>query len=791
VTEFLEEKSADTNHLGTQNGGTLDDQSGIRTRKKRLHQEVAADQTIPTQKLIEDDMIPTYWQEAIANEIPIPGKKVKLSVEECSSRLVTVDKATHQATQTGACYQFCVERATALLNLGHHIVVVDKTPQPQPQHSKNEEEVITMTTKTSLVMKEEEEKIPNLGHRAQLISSIIRSNIGTIDYFNATSSSSKSKKKKNTPVSRWGPILIITKIKDLLTWEEILRKECEIPVLVTTETSRPLRVLSYYGNTTDRALLRSYLTSSSLYTERSPCHIVLTHYEALLTDIYYFKLIRWQMVILDEGWSIVSNLKNKHLLDEINSLQTRHKIISCSSLSASSSSPSGSKSPVVQQYPDIYLTIQFLFPSLWQALDSQNENFLVTQQANGGNTSSLNSNGNGNIEFVTKRLLQHLCSSLTAICDEEISNLVHSQSLDTDDDTIKYYEVVENLPWFEWEGVHVQVQANPKVRSSSNPSQGKYRVTYEFTKIENTSHFDDVDITNEFNSIKIDNLGKLAEMSLKKLKQKNKPSSSLENDSVVTTGPGKKKAKKGGGAAGQIAFSSTGGTVTGGGGGDGTNGETVHDRDDMDTSQMRNEMTKANNEEGELETFEDSMEKGDPLSEGQASSQRETLIDAPTSDDLLFGKQAPPKAIKRKGTSVTSTTTPSSKPKPAVIRHFEPEDELLRSVAMRGDRWQVSLSFPGRVRFLGLYRTEEAVMKAYVIGLLQRRVLLTEGLTHLPRIKFVGDAIGTHPSLAPPPLLSPLSGGFEGSLAMSLGKKRRIYEIYNEQEMLERSSDDR
>jgi hypothetical protein len=721
VLPLVEGKSsAQVAGISTQNGGPLDDQTGIRTRKKRLHQDVASDPTTATaQKLIEDDLIPTYWQEAIANELPIPGKKMKLSIDECSSRLVT-PQATVRSTQTGACYQFCVERATALLNLGHHIVVVDKTPQDKDM---------------------KENTVPNLGHRIQLISSIIRANIGTIDYFNTTS---KSKKKKNTPVSRWGPILIIAKIKDLLIWEDLLRRECETTPVVHTNSdtmSQPLRVLSYYGNTTDRALLRSYLTSSSLYTERSPCHIILTHYEALLSDIYYFKLIRWQMLILDEGWSIVSNLKNKHLLDEINSLQTRHKILSCSSLASFSSFSStavAGASAGHRYYPDIYLTIQFLFPSLWQALDSQNENFL-SLYANGGGAGSTS----GNIEIVTKRLLQHLCSSLTAICDEQISNLVHSQSLETDEDTIKYYDVVENLPWFEWEGVHVHVQPNPKSRSSANSSavsaQGKYRVTYEFTEIEHTNQYDDVDITNEFNSIKIDNLGKFAESNLKRLKQKNKL---LDNDSgggSGSGGPGKKKAKKGTGVTvGQIPSTGSDGLSTVGDFVDGM----------ADSSQVVDEM-KETYGDGEQEAIdiEESNERGerlvDPLNEDQSTSQRETVTDGPTSDDLHFGKAAPPKAIKRKGTAV-STSAPSSKPKAAVIRHFEPEDELLRSVAMRGDRWQVSLSFPGRVRFLGLYRTEEAVMKAYVVALHQRRVLLTEGITHLPRIKFVGDAIGKH-----------------------------------------------
>lgn len=110
---------------------------------------------------------------------------------------------------------------------------------------------------------------------------------------------------------------------------------------------------------------------------------------------------------------------------------------------------------------------------------------------------------------------------------------------------------------------------------------------------------------------------------------------------------------------------------------------------------------------------------------------------------MVFGKQAPPKIIKRKISAAPSTNpATSSKPKPATIRHLEPEEELLRSVAMRGDRWQASLAFPGRVRFLGLYRNEEAVMKAYTVALHQRKCLLTEGLTYLPRIKFTGDIIG-------------------------------------------------
>jgi hypothetical protein len=816
-----------------------EDQGGVRTRKKRSHQEVTTSsstdpnqqnhQPAVPQKLIEEELIPIYWETAIANEIPIPGKKIKLNVDECSS-LVNLSQPSSSVggngvgtmvdcVQTGACYQFCVERATALLNLGHNIIVVDKTHAPAPPAPD--------ATLPAPVL-------PNLVHRIRLISSIIRSNIGTIDYFNV----SKSKKKKATPVSRWGPILIIAKIKDLLTWEDILKQECEIPIELSIEhrdnthnnggggattsgsststssnnststssnNSRPLRLLSYYGNTTDRALLRSYLTSSSLYTERSPCHIILTHYEALLSDIYYFKFIRWQMVILDEGWSVVSNLKNKHLLEEINSLQMRHKILSCSSLSQPSSSSGGSCAgdnltsvgdvtaaspplPSVQQYPDILLTVQFLFPTLWNTLDLQIDN-------TSGSLLSSSSSSSGSMECMTKRLLQQLCASLTAICDEEISNLVHSHSLDTDEDTIQYYDIVENLPWYEWDGVNVHIQpitlqTNKRTSittssSTSPPGSGKlYRVVYDFNRIQSTNQFLDLDFSNEFNSIQIDNLGRVAEHHLKKLKQKNK----LLEAAAATTGTAgvgeRKKQKKGGGSGSSAAVDL---------------GEDSSCQE-LTSNVMKGEEGTGAGEGEEIKVSEDGMQISSSHDLEVRSIQHEldaaataaaisshTISDAPplpppsSSDDAaVYGKQAPPKVIKRKTPTLTSST--STKPKAAVIRHFEPEEELLRSVAMRGDRWQVSLTFPGRVRFLGLYRTEEAAMRAYAVALQQRRVLLTEGFTSLPKIKFVGDAIG----------------GFEGSLTLptsastttSSGKKKKVHEIFTEQEILERSSDE-
>ena len=138
-----------------------------------------------------------------------------------------------------------------------------------------------------------------------------------------------------------------------------------------------IRMISYFGSDTDRALIRSYLfnkpndnqnlgpgsTSSSssssgsgpipggtsgnnvwsgLYGERSPCHIILTTYESFMSDISDFLGIFWNSVVFDSPWGLISNThENKSgnnylgLQDDIMNLKARHRLFTCYSLSNS------------------------------------------------------------------------------------------------------------------------------------------------------------------------------------------------------------------------------------------------------------------------------------------------------------------------------------------------------------------------------------------------------------------------------------------------------------------------
>lgn len=113
-----------------------------------------------------------------------------------------------------------------------------------------------------------------------------------------------------------------------------------------------IQFVGYYGSDSDRAKIRAYITPNEgdpmgtgpgvwggLYSERSPCHVMIANYESFLSDISDFSTILWHSVVFDSPWGLLSNTHSSKagsyasFTNDITHLKCRHRIYSSSSLS--------------------------------------------------------------------------------------------------------------------------------------------------------------------------------------------------------------------------------------------------------------------------------------------------------------------------------------------------------------------------------------------------------------------------------------------------------------------------
>ena len=189
----------------------------------------------------------------------------------------------------------------------------------------------------------------------------------------------------------WGPILVVCKGQDLRAWEEglgaVFRSKTGYPKssnmytdvkhqgdkskinFVNDEVASSgssghfisssvgcaesrIQFVGYYGSDSDRAKIRAYITPNDgdqmgtgpgvwggLYSERSPCHVMIANYESFLSDISDFSAILWHSVVFDSPWGLLSNTYSTKagsyasFTNDITHMKCRHRIFSSSSLS--------------------------------------------------------------------------------------------------------------------------------------------------------------------------------------------------------------------------------------------------------------------------------------------------------------------------------------------------------------------------------------------------------------------------------------------------------------------------
>mmetsp|Transcript_206 Transcript_206/g.375 ORF Transcript_206/g.375 Transcript_206/m.375 type:complete len:2241 (-) Transcript_206:47-6769(-) len=408
----------------------------------------------------------------------------------------------------GSCFNYCVDRTLELLNEGHSAVVVDRTTYAHPDGSTR----------------------AHTQHRAKLISSIIQKGFGDSDRGNSAPVTKAKSRRKISRSSRWGPVLVVVKVKELIQWEDMLREEYKSRDASGGKCVGNVRLMTYYGSPGDREILQTYMKPTTLYTERSHCHVVLTHYEAFASDMFFLKSIFWQMLVLDSGWSIVSHLAYREIMLEALSMKCRHRILSCAQLTASQSDivtdPSSSSPSCC--LPDLPSTLQFLFPSLWNVVDAQYD---------------------FGDDLTSRRLLLGIVGALTAVCREDISCLTEP---DCNEATVQlYYEVVETLPWLEWDCVDIHVVEN----NSMCDTNSKFKVKYDFnTDAQYTTAYSDEELTAELRLVKLETVGKPIVVKKRRNRTKKGAAPSAEGSNQDTAPTEKKRpGRKKGWAAKQAA----------------------------------------------------------------------------------------------------------------------------------------------------------------------------------------------------------------------------------------------
>lgn len=149
--------------------------------------------------------------------------------------------------------------------------------------------------------------------------------------------------------SVWGPFLIISPASTLHNWQQEIAKF--VP---------DFKVVPYWGNPTERRILRQFWDQKDIYTKDASFHIVITSYQIVITDIKYFNRIKWQYMILDEAQAIksTSSMRWKTLLG----FSCRNRLLL-------------SGTPIQNSMAELWALLHFIMPTLFDSHEEFNEWF--------------------------------------------------------------------------------------------------------------------------------------------------------------------------------------------------------------------------------------------------------------------------------------------------------------------------------------------------------------------------------------------------------------------------------
>ncbi|XP_035214314.1 chromatin-remodeling ATPase INO80-like isoform X2 [Stegodyphus dumicola] len=147
----------------------------------------------------------------------------------------------------------------------------------------------------------------------------------------------------------WGPFLIIAPASTLHNWQQEFTKF--VP---------KFKVLPYWGNTSDRKVLRKFWSQKDLHTENASFHVLITSYQLVVQDVKYFQRIKWQYMVLDEAQAIksTSSVRWKILLG----FNCRNRLLLTGT-------------PIQNSMAELWALLHFIMPTLFDSHEEFNEWF--------------------------------------------------------------------------------------------------------------------------------------------------------------------------------------------------------------------------------------------------------------------------------------------------------------------------------------------------------------------------------------------------------------------------------
>lgn len=357
-----------------------------------------------TAKDVSNDWVPEVRSSVIAERL---SREADIEAIERKSAIASALKSLDEkisSLQSLSSYRNCIAKAVQLLSTGYAPMIFDFPSSA----------------------KDESGKFMAGVHRAKLVAEVIQESMVSfgdsvaqppIDASgNATAVASYKPRKYN---GTFGPILIVTKVGEVFDWAHLF-----------SALFPDHRVLPYVGAVSDREAMRCFLSPSGLYTERSHCHIVVTHYESYLQDIRYLRPIKWHAVVMDSCLSLMSNSEYCDPVHDASMLiQCRHRIYSSPYMC----------SPDRHHLPDPLSCLKWLAPALHKIL--MDADGVIMDDAPLG--------------ALEDRLLR-VISSLTCVCNGDFDSYVlQAQPPVSVERQIELSKLCDSMSWAAWFGLQL------------------------------------------------------------------------------------------------------------------------------------------------------------------------------------------------------------------------------------------------------------------------------------------------------------------------------------------------
>lgn len=147
----------------------------------------------------------------------------------------------------------------------------------------------------------------------------------------------------------WGPFLVICPASTLHNWQQEFEKF--VP---------DFKVVPYWGNPSDRKILRQFWFQDGMHTRDSSYHAVVTSYQIVISDVKYFNRVKWEYMVLDEAQAIksTSSMRWKTLLG----FNCRNRLLL-------------SGTPIQNSMAELWALLHFIMPTLFDSHEEFNEWF--------------------------------------------------------------------------------------------------------------------------------------------------------------------------------------------------------------------------------------------------------------------------------------------------------------------------------------------------------------------------------------------------------------------------------